>query len=490
MLKPIGSLKIVDETETELVSDIGKYYNDPLGFVKYVYCWGEGELKDSIGPDLWQSVLLQKITDELKSRESDNALETALRIAVSSGHGVGKSGLVSWLVWWFLSTRPMCQIVVTANTQGQLSTKTWREANKWMRLAINRHHYVWTATKIYHTLYPEVWFASAIPWAKDNSEAFAGTHAKDVLIVFDEASAIDEAIWTVVEGALTTKGAMFFAFGNPTQTKGNFFDCFNSMSHRWTTYRVDSRNAKMANQAQILEWIADYGEDSDFVKVRIKGEFPRQSSSQFISTELVMDSWKRPIQQKDYASHPVIIGVDVARYGDDKSIIIKRQGNWVDPPLKFSGIDTMELASRVVEAFRKAGNNGVVCVDGIGVGAGVVDRLKRLGINVIDCQSAENAYDQKTYRNRRGEYWGRMRDWLQAGGRIPNDEDLKKQLASVEYGFNNKLQIQLQTKEDMRKHGNASPDVADALAYSFAYDDLKLYSTRATARVIRQVTWL
>jgi len=490
MLQEAGSLKAITETEKQLGEEIGKFTDDPYGYVLFVFPWGQGELADMTGPDEWQTELLKRIRDELHNQKKD-ALSTALRVAVASGHGVGKTALVSWLIHWFISTRPNSQIVVTANTQNQLSTKTWRELAKWSHLAINRHWFVWTATKFYHTLRPDRWYASAIPWSKDNSQAFAGTHeTTGVLYLFDEASTIEDIIWEVSEGAMTTPGAMWFAFGNPTETKGKFFDCFNTMNHRWITYKVDSRKAKMANQKQIQEWIEDYGEDSDFVKIRVKGEFPRVSAAQFIPTDVVVESLKRQVNLKDYKHFPVIIGVDVARYGDNKSIIIMRQGNYIhEPILKFSGLDTMELASKVTEIYRKFGNNGVVCVDGVGVGSGVVDRLKKLGINVIDCQSAEKPIDQKTYRNKRGEYWGRMKDWLINGGKIPNDEDLKKQLPSVEYGINNKLQIQLQTKEDMRKHGIESPDVADALSFTFAYDDMKVLQTRVHARPVRQVNW-
>lgn len=489
MLKPIGSLKLIDDYEKQLASDIGRFYNDPLGFVKYVFAWKEGELAEHEGPDQWQTTVLSKIKEELEKRIDKPDLDTAIRLAVASGHGVGKSALVSWLILWFISTRPMCQIVCTANTQSQLSGKTWREVNRWLRLAINRHHFIWTATKLYHVLFPEVWFAAATPWSKDNSEAFAGTHAENVLILFDEASAIDDTIWEVVEGALTTRGSMIFCFGNPTRTTGKFHEAFHTQKHRWITYQVDSRNAKMANQNQIKEWIEDYGEDSDFVKIRIKGEFPRLSASQFISADLVYEASRRAKDVRGQAHMPNIIGVDVARFGTDQSIIIRRQGYLVDPPLKFRHIDVMDLAGRVVEVYRKYPNS-IICADGVGIGAGLVDRLKQLGIPVIDVQSAAKAYDMRTYANKRGENWGRMRDWLLAGGCIPNDKELIEQIPAIEYGLNKRLQILLESKEDIRKKGGTSPDIADALSFTFSYDEAKMLATSAKARNIKRVTWL
>lgn len=490
-LKPVGSLKEIDSTELELAADIGKFYNDPLGFVNYIFHWGQGDLANHTGADKWQTELLLKVKEELEKKSDENSFDTALRIAVASGHGVGKTCLVSWLILWFISTRPKCQIVVTANTQSQLSTKTWRELNVWVRRAINRHHWVWTATKLYHVLFSEIWFAAAIPWSKDNAEAFAGTHADNVLIIFDEASAIDEVIFEVIEGALTTKGSMFFCFGNPTRSSGKFHDCFHAMKHRWVTYKVDSRDAKMANRQQLEEWIADYGDDSDFVRVRIKGEFPRQSATQFIPSDIVYEAMKRQVNDNDYSHHPIILGVDVARYGNDSTIIIKRQGYKVFPAQKYRLLDNMEVAGKVVEVFRSLPTGRtMICVDGVGLGGGVVDRLKQLGLPVIDVQSAERPIDPRTYVNKRAENWGRMKDWIIAGGALPNDKDLEAQLTGLEYGLNKKLQIILQSKEDIRRHGGVSPDIADALAFTFSYDEHKMVETMSKARHIKKVTWV
>lgn len=488
MLPASGTLKTVSEYEKQLADDIGQFYNDPLGFVKYVFPWGEGELKDCAGPDIWQTDLLTKMGEELRKTKDT---QTALRMAVASGHGVGKTALTSWLVLWFMSTRPKCQVVVTANTAAQLTTKTWRELSKWSRLALNRHWWVWTATAFYHTLYPELWRASATPWSKDNSEAFAGTHeTSGVLFLFDEGSGIDDIIYEVSEGAMTTSGAVWCVFGNPTRTSGKFHECFHSMKHRWFTYQVDSRNAKMTNKAQIAEWIADYGEDSDFVKVRVKGEFPRQSASQFISADLVLEAIQRKMKPDDYRFHPLVIGVDVARFGNDQSVILKRQGHYVFPEIvKRSGLNNMELAGLVVELYRKSQVHCIVCVDGVGNGSGVVDRLKQLGINTIDVQSAEKAFDPKVYVNRRSEMWGRMRDWLVAGGKLPNDKDLEKELIAPEFSSNRKLQIVLQSKDDIRKSLGYSPDIADALAFTFAYDEMRHIAAMGKARPIKQVTW-
>lgn len=488
-LQPIGSLKSVSPAEVELAEQIKETYDSPLTFIKRYFHWGEGDLKNYSGPDLWQEELLAEVERKLKEGES---VQAALRFAVASGHGVGKTALVSWIILWFISTRPNSQIVVTANTQSQLSTKTWREVNVWLSRMAHRHWFLWQATKLSHVLFPASWVANAIPWSETNPEAFAGTHeTRGVLIVFDEASSIADIIWETVEGALTTAGAMWFCFGNPTRSVGKFYDCFNRFAHRWITYKVDSRKAKVANQAQVNQWVEDYGEDSDFVRVRVRGEFPRQGVTQFIPSDLILEAMKRRINPNAYAHKPVVIGVDVARYGSDNSIIVQRQGQYMSQKVhRFYGIDTMELASRVLDVFREVPNgNAVICVDGVGVGAGVVDRLKERGFPVIDVQSAAKSMDSKTYYNKRSELYGLLKDWLRADGVLPDDKDLFNQLRTLEYQYNNRLQIQLESKEDIRKELGESPDIADALAYTFAYEESRIIMASSRARIVKPVNY-
>lgn len=489
MLSPTGSLKTVNDTEKELAQIIGSFANSPLNYVKFAFAWGEGELKDQSGPDVWQTELMNSVEELLDGGAS---VTEALRFAVASGHGVGKTACVAWIILWFMSTRPNCQIVVTANTQAQLSTKTWRELAKWHRMAINRSWFKWTATSFFHVLFPETWRANAIPWSETNSEAFAGTHElTGVLIVYDEASAVADMIWEVTEGAMTTPGAMWFVFGNPTKSSGRFYDCFHGMGHRWKHYKVDSRKAKVANQAELQKWLDDYGEDSDFFRVRVRGEFPKQAVNQFISSEVVMDAMKRTRpRQETYHHYRACIGVDVARFGGDTSVITVRQGPYLHPITdKYVGLDTMMLADKVVDVYRRFQGNAIICVDGVGVGAGVVDRLKQLGFPVIDVQSAAKALDARTYSNKRSELYGRLKDWLYADSSMPNDNDIFNQIRVLEYQINNRLQIQLMSKEDVRKEVGNSPDVADAIAYTFAADEQAMLMNSARARRIVPTVW-
>ena len=287
------------DPEQDLIEDLAGFYGDPLGFVRWAYPWREpGALASESGPDDWQTDVLTRLGAAVKSGKSANE---AIRVAVASGHGIGKTALIAWIIHWFMSTREFPQVVVTASTQTQLSTKTWREVAKWHRLLINEHWFRWTATKFYHVQYPETWFASAIPWSENNADAFAGTHEKFVLIVYDEGNAISDIIWETTEGALTTPGALWMVFGNYTKNTGRFNDCFaGRMRERWMRFQIDSRTAKKANLAQINQWIEDYGEDSDFVRIRVRGVAPRAGSDQFIGQDLLdrkytADGWETAV---------------------------------------------------------------------------------------------------------------------------------------------------------------------------------------------------
>jgi len=455
-------IRKTDTWEEQLQEQVAGFANDPLGFVCFVFSWGQGALEGEEGPDTWQADILDAIG------KGTLTVHEALQIAVRSGHGIGKTALIAWIILWFMSTRPFPQVVVTANTTVQLTTKTWRELAKWHKMAINCHWFKWTATKFYHVNHPEDWFATATPWSKERSEAFAGTHEKYVLMIFDEASNIPDMIWEVAEGAMTTEGAMWVAFGNPTRNTGRFSQCFKRFRHRWITREVDSRQAKKANRKQIQQWIDDYGEDSDFVRVRVKGQEPRSGSMQLIPNDIVEVALGKSMHERDYYRMPRIMGVDVARQGDDSSCITKRQGMACFTQIKLRLDDNMVLAARVAQEINEWKPDKVFVDQGAGVG--VIDRLRQLGYDVVEVPFGSTADDEKHYANKRAEMWCRMRDWIKAGGCLPNDTELRDDLIGPEYGFQGVGdRIILERKEDMKARGLASPDCGDSLALTFAY---------------------
>lgn len=445
--------------EIQLQEDIADLLDNPYAFVMYAFDWGVGELRDEAGPDEWQTEILKYIGSKCLT------VQDALRIAVRSGHGIGKTALIAWIILWFISTRPNPQIVVTANTGIQLETKTWRELAKWHKLAINQHWFTWTATKFYNNEHPETWFAAPITWSKERAQSFAGTHEKYVLMIFDEGSEIDDVIWETAEGSMTTKEAMWVVFGNPTKNTGRFSECFKKYRHRWHCKEIDSRTAKKANQKQIQHWIEDYGEDSDFVRVRVKGMEPRSSSHQMFPYDLVERAMGRQIHISQYQYAPAILGCDIARSPTgDQTVFTVRQGLAVTHAKAYRGINTMQSANYICELIEQYKVDACFVDEGA-MGAGVIDRCKQLGYEVIAVNFGSKNVDKKKYYNKGAEMWNAMLLWMEAGGCIPDDKELRDELTSREYGYASDFtQLQLQSKEDM----SFSPDKADSLSLTFA----------------------
>lgn len=458
-----------DDLERELIDLVGRFTLDPLGFAEIAFPWGNGELAGRELRD-WQRETLGEVGRHVSGGGS---VEGALQLATASGHGIGKSALVSIVIMWAMSTHPDTRGVVTANTEKQLTTKTWPELAKWHRLCITKHWFTYTATAI-HAADPEhekTWRMDAIPWSLNNTEAFAGLHneGKRILVVFDEASAIPDQIWEVTEGALTDANTeiVWLAFGNPTRNTGRFRECFGRLRHRWVGRQIDSRTVDGTNKEQMAKWVEDYGEDSDFVRVRVRGVFPRAGVSQFIDSETVENAKARKLEMKDQGA-AFVLGVDIARFGDDQSVIRGRQGRDGQSfkPIKWRGMDTVFSAGKVAEAIDKFQPDAVF-IDGGGVGGGVVDILKSRSYRVVEINFGSTAKDENKYANKRAEMWGSARDWLKTGA-IDSDPQFADDLVGPEYGFDKDGRILLEKKEDMKKRGLPSPDDADAFVLTFA----------------------
>lgn len=472
MAKGGAASKVVSKTQADLAEVVTAFVFDPLGFVYWAFPWGvEGTALQKFpdGPEDWQVDVLIELGDRLRAgADATQATREAVQIAVASGHGIGKSALVCWIILWFLCTRVNPSIIITANTKTQLTTKTWRELSKWHNVSIVKEWFDRTATRIAAKWAPDTWAAHAIPWTKERSEAFAGTHADHVLVIFDEASGIDDIIWEVTEGAMTTGECIWIAFGNPTQNTGRFRECFRRFRDSWVTMHVDSRSVRVSNKTILERWVRDYGEDSDFVRIRVRGIFPRSSANQLIGEDVVDEAMKRkPFGFKHAA---LIMGVDVARFGSDQSVIYFRQGTATRKVIKRREMDTMQLAGLCAECIN-AYKPDAVFVDVVGIGAGVVDRLRQLGYGqVVGVNNADKAIKETEYRNKRAETWCGMRDWLKSGGCIPeDDQEMRDDLIGPIYYYDASNRILLESKEDMKDRGLHSPDTADALALTFAF---------------------
>lgn len=477
--------KINVDQETQLAEFVAEFALDPHGFVLAVFPWGEKDtpLENDKGPRPWQKDILQSIGAALANGyKPDQVLMPVLR-AIASGHGIGKSALISWLVWWGLSTMTDTKIVLTANTEPQLRTKTWPEISKWARMAINSHWFSVLGLSIV-SAQPErakTWRCDAITWSETNLEAFAGLHnlGRRIILLFDEASGIADKVWETAEGALTDQDTeiIWVAFGNPTIPAGRFFECFGRQKQRWHGRQIDSRTVDGTNKALMAEWLEAYGEDSDFFRVRVRGMFPRSGSMQFIGQDVLDAAIKRMPQV--IPTDPLVLGVDVARFGDDQSVIAIRQGRVARAHKwhKFRGSDTMTLAARAAQIAEEL-NAAAIFVDGGGVGGGVVDRLRQLTRRTVfevqfggSADRTPMADEVHNYANKRTEMWGNMREWLKHGT-IPDDPELQTDLTGPQYGFaikDGRDVMALERKADMKKRGLASPDLGDALALTFAY---------------------
>lgn len=461
--------------------------DDPMQFVQFAFPWGRPNtpLEHHTGPRGWQRETLQEITKHIKAndlRAANKAMLEMWRSADASGRGIGKSALVSMLTLWFLSTRLGSTVIVTANTEQQLRSRTMAELGKWCALAVNSHWWEvtamsvrpaeWFGEMVKRDLKVDLgyWYAQAQLWSEENPDAFAGIHNHHgVMLIMDEASGIPKPIWTVSEGFFTEPipDRYWFVFSNPRRNSGAFFECFHRDRNFWRCRNIDSRTVEGTDKGTFDKIIAQYGEDSDEARVEVKGEFPNKGSNQFIGKDTVYAAQTREVIPDP--GSPLVMGVDVARFGEDKSVIAFRKGRdaRIIPWEKFKGIDTVQLSSRVAELAGKL-NPAAIFVDGNGVGGGVVDNLKAWGYKVIEVQMGSSPNDPATYYNKRVEIWGRMREWLMTGA-IPSDSDLATDLISPEYSYHpvsNK--IQLEGKDHMKSRGLASPDSAEALAMTFA----------------------
>lgn len=452
--------------------------DDPLRFVLEGYPWGEpGALQQHDGPDAWQVAFLTQLGEDVRARGFDGVTPVApIRCATSSGHGIGKSVMVAWLVDWIMSTRPHCQGTVTANTFTQLETKTWASIQRWTKLCLTGHWFAVVTNRMYHLDYRESWFCAPQSCREENSEAFAGQHAADStsFYIFDEDSAVPDKIHEVAEGGLTDGEPMQFLFGNPTRTSGSFHRAaFGSARNRYRVTIVDSRDSRFTNKAQIAEWVQDYGEDSDFVRVRVRGLPPAGSDLQFIDSAMVIAAQAREAQA--FPDDPLVAGLDVARGGSDECVLRFRRGHDARsiPAIRIPGEqsrDSMRLVTLAADVLgRDYGGRKVsmLFVDGTGIGGPIVDRLKQMGHrNVVEVQFGAESPDPKC-ANMRAYMWTKLREWLPRGA-IDASPALDIDLTSPGYFHDKRDRLVLESKEQMKKRGIDSPDDGDALALTFA----------------------
>ena len=455
--------------------------DDLEAFVLYAFPWGvkNTPLAKFSGPRKWQREVLRDVTDHIRAQKGKVNFDT-IREAVSSGRGIGKSALVSWLVLWMLTTRIGGSVVVSANSENQLRSVTWAELTKWAAMLINSHWWEISATK----LVPAKWLTDLVErdmkkgtrywacegklWSEENPDSYAGVHNQDgMMLIFDESSGIPDPIWDVGAGFFTenTPDRYWFAFSNPRRNTGYFFETFNAKRAFWKSRTVDARTVEDTDKAVYEQIIAEYGEDSTQAKVEVYGEFPSAGEDQFIGSMLVDDAMKRP-KWKDMTA-PIVLGVDPARGGADATVIAVRQGRDIVKILRYQGEDTMTIVGRVIDAIEEF-KPALTVIDEGGLGYGILDRLTEQRYKVRGVNFGNKAKHSIAFGNKRAEMWNDMRNWLKSAS-IPQDRQLKADLTGPTKKPNSSGTIFLEGKKEMKARGLASPDAADAICVTFAF---------------------
>lgn len=492
-----SSFNMPDE-EQAIADIVFKHHGDPLGFVMAAYPWGErGPLEKYKGPDTWQKELLIELGEAIRNRHFDGVTPVMpIRITRSSGHGIGKGVATAMIVDFLMSTRPGAIGTITANSYGQLETKTWAAIQKWTKLCLTAHWFTVTGNMMFKTEMREQWFTAAISCAPENAQAFAGQHnaTSTSFYIFDEGSNVDDKIYDIADGGLTDGEPMIFVFGNPSRSAGKFYRInFGEERKRWNHKAIDARTCLYGNKELQAEWLEDWGEDSDRYRVQVKGLPPQASDLQFISTKLVVEAQRRPpvVLRND----PIIGGLDVSRGGLDDCVFRFRRGFDARsiPTFRLSGEsvrDSTILENKAIDVL----TNGVwwtdphtgqkiklpvamLFIDGTGVGGPVADHLRNLGYEkrVTEIQfgwTAPNTEGHEACGNMRTWMWSLMREAL---GRMAIDttSDLEMDLVAPMYHYNAKNELMLESKQEIKKRlgtavSGASPDDGDALALTFA----------------------
>ena len=442
------------KTENVFAQWVDRYHPDPVLFVKEVL---------GVDPDPWQEKFLMAIA------RGDR------KISVRSGHGVGKSTASSWAMLWYFMTRSPVKVVVTAPTSSQLYDAMFAELKRWINtmplplqglLTVKQERIEFNAA-------PTEMFISARTSRAEQPEALQGIHSDNVMLVADEASGVPEQVFEAAAGSMSGHNAVTLLLGNPVRSSGFFYDTHTRLSDEWTTFQVSCKDSPRVSEEYIQEMATRYGEDSNVYRIRVLGEFPKGDDDTVIPMDLLEQAVNRDVAPSLHA--PIVWGLDVARFGSDRSALCKRQGNAVIEPIKtWKNLDLMQLTGAVVAEYQALGPSQQpreILVDSIGLGAGVVDRLRELGLPARGINVAESPAMGGTYRNLKAELWYRAKAWLEARDcTLVRDEVLIAELATVRYSFTSNGKVQIEGKDEIRKRGLPSPDKADAFVLTFAGD--------------------
>lgn len=460
---------------------LARWQSDAVAFVRE--CIGAE-------PDAWQIEALTAI--------STPATE---RLAMKACKGPGKTAVLAWIILWFLVTRPYAKVAATSITGDNLSTNLWPELAKW----IGRNPFLtsvleWTKTRVVVKEAPEQWFAVARAWSQSadpqqQAEALAGIHADHVLFVLDESGGMPQALMTTAEAVLASgKETKIVQSGNPTSIDGPLYRACVQDRHLWhvVTITGDPDDPKRSPRIKV-DWarqqIQQYGRDNPWVKINVLGEFPPSSINSLLGPSDVEAAMLRELPAEAYSWAGVQIGVDVARYGDDRTVLFPRQGLHAYPPqvMRHShGSAVSADIATMAMAMAKHFHTRMIVMDATGGwAAGARDILVTAGYAPLEVQfhAPCPTKDGKPsmYRNRRAEMHFGLSEWVKKGGQLPNLPELMGELTTPTYTVREDGKFQIEAKEQVKERLGRSPDLADALALTFAYPDAMVRQVKEKA---------
>lgn len=428
--------------------------------------WREG------GPALFaEEVLGAKPTEQ--QWQASRAVVERRRVTIRSGHGTGKSAFMAWCVLWFLCCYYPCKIPCTAPTGHQLSDILWSEIALWHRKLRELvpelgAEFEWSSERFSLATHPQESFAVARTSRPERPEALQGFHSENVLFLIDEASGVPEVVFQVAEGALSTEGTFVVMAANPTREEGYFYDSHHRMRERWAALHWDGEESPLVSRSYIEDMRAKYGVDSPIYQVRVKGNFVTAADG-VIPLALCIAAQERDVHRTPGAE--VRWGLDVARFGDDSTALAKRAGNvQIEPTKEWFGKDLMQTVGILKMEYDAAREKpDAIMVDVIGIGAGVVDRGKEIGLPVVGVNVAESASADERYARLRDELWFEGREWLERRDcKLAADDALVGELTTAKYSILSNGKIKVEGKDEMKKRGVASPNRADAWLLTFA----------------------
>lgn len=417
-----------------------------------------------------------------QQKEALEAVRTGTHVSIKSGHGTGKTTFLSWIILWFLYTRYNARVPCTAPTEAQLKDVLWAEVSIWHQQMDEffQKKFTITSDHIYHNLYPKTWFAVARTARKEKPEALQGFHGGELLFIIDEATGVAEEVFTVVRGALTEEANRCIMTSNPTRTQGFFYNSHTLWEgDPWHCLTFNGEDSPRVSERYVREIAVEFGKDSDMYRIRVLGEFPVEDDFVLIPKKWVEAAFERRISHINRLGKQQFdsCGVDVARYGENKTVFALVRHATVVGLLQYGKKNTMHTAENIIELCKRMESVNIK-VDEIGVGGGVIDRCYQRGFPVTGVDVSKAATDKERFQNKRAEHYWNLRQRFEEGSislyplntQLSRENKIKliEQLCSIRYEYNPSGKIVIWSKEKMRKEGIKSPDLADAIMLAFA----------------------